>query len=796
MSQRIQLFLSRALILFLTMVLSLSFVFSQIRVGTVRGTVYDASGAVLPGASIRLANPISHFTVSAVSGDDGTFAFNNLPQDAYALTVSQTGFQTLTRDVHVRSNVPLILNDLRLAVASVATQVEVSSETKELVEEDSSITHVDISATQMNRIQGATPNRGIEAVVATAPGVVTDDNGRLHFRGTESQILYVLDGIPIMDRLDQTFASSLDIGALNAINVITGNIPAEYGNRLGGVINAQLRSGIDTPLSGTVGFGLGNFRSGEIDARLGGRITPRLGFFLSTSASQSSRYLDPPDPRNFNNRGGAAKANLSVDWHPTDLDMVRVTISQNGTNFRVPNTLETEFSGQQARQILRDDAQALSWQHIWSPNTVSNFAAYRRFYRANLFCNEGCVPLFTGSARQHSNQGLLGSITDHRGRHNIKAGFELMRTPVREFFNYFVSDPAGFQGTEAARSYVRGNPFIFSDKRLGREISFFVQDSFSPFKNFTVDAGLRYDFYRLIVQGEQTSPRIGGVYYIPPSKTAIRAAYNRFFQPPPLEYLLLASSPQAFSLSPFSSEAAVGVPLVRPDTQHFYEVGISQALGNLFKLDISHYWRRIRNFSDRDQFLTTAIIFPISIAQGRVHGLDARLDFPERRGFSGYLSYSNSVAFGIGPINGGLFLDEGIARIRPGTRFPNDHDQRNTGVFAVTYRAPKPRAFVTFSGRYESGLPFDFEESDRAEVLRSVGADLVDLDRKRVKPRTLFNLSAGVDLAHTDRVTTSLQFDVQNLANRRFLYNFRSVFSGTHFGYPRLWSGRLLFTFK
>jgi len=47
-----------------------------------------------------------------------------------------------------------------------------------------------------------------------------------------------------------------------------------------------------------------------------------------------------------------------------------------------------------------------------------------------------------------------------------------------------------------------------------------------------------------------------------------------------------------------------------------------------------------------------------------------------------------------------------------------------------------------------------------------------------------------------ERVSMNLQFDVQNLTDERFLYNFESVFSGTHVGYPRLFSGRLSLSFK
>ncbi len=48
-----------------------------------------------------------------------------------------------------------------------------------------------------------------------------------------------------------------------------------------------------------------------------------------------------------------------------------------------------------------------------------------------------------------------------------------------------------------------------------------------------------------------------------------------------------------------------------------------------------------------------------------------------------------------------------------------------------------------------------------------------------MKPRTIFNFSTGVDLFRNERVSLSTSLDVQNLADRLFVYNFESVFSGT-----------------
>jgi hypothetical protein len=72
----------------------------------------------------------------------------------------------------------------------------------------------------------------------------------------------------------------------------------------------------------------------------------------------------------------------------------------------------------------------------------------------------------------------------------------------------------------------------------------------------------------------------------------------------------------------------------------------------------------------------------------------------------------------------------------------------------------------------------------------------IDFQRGRVKPRTILDFSVGADFLKREHSSLNVQFNIQNLTNELFLYNFESVFSGTHVGYPRLFSGRLAVRFK
>ena len=168
-----------------------------------------------------------------------------------------------------------------------------------------------------------------------------------------------------------------------------------------------------------------------------------------------------------------------------------------------------------------------------------------------------------------------------------------------------------------------------------------MQDSVRPLPHFSLDLGVRVDHSRLLVAATQVSPRLGFSYRWEPSDTSLRASFSRFFQPPQAENLLLASSEEARALSPFQDDDMEGGAELHPERQSAVEIAVEQRLARL-RLDVAYWHRRVRNAADPNVFFGTSIIFPNTVARGRASGIDVRLEFPRRQGWSGYLSYANS----------------------------------------------------------------------------------------------------------------------------------------------------------
>lgn len=769
---------------------------AQIQIGTVNGVVLDTSGAVLTDAKVALENLLTGSRQIAISDSRGAFIFNNVPFAQYRLRVEASGFQASAQRISVRSNLPVKL-EIKLSVAGASDSLTVTNKDG-LIEKESTSTEYKLDENFIGRLPGASRSRGLQSLLATTPGMATENNGLLHVRGVDDGILYVIDGIPTVDRMDSVFASSPDAEMIFSLEIITGNIPAEFGGRSGAVVTVQPKSGIDTPWRGSLSSGIGSFNTKEIAMSFGGNIKRNVGLFLSSSANRSNRFLDPVDDRNFNNRGGALKFNVRSDWHPTAKDILLINIAANGTDLRVPNRSEQEVAGQRQRQELRDNSQTVSWQHIWSANTVTNIAGFRRDFESRLFGSLFDTPIFASQVRNHSRYGLIASITRSMRGHNFKAGVEAMRVAPDEFFTFAITDEEEAEEQEvsnAALDFDLDNPFVFHERKVGQQISAYAQDAFSPLKNFTINAGVRYDYFNLNVSDFQLSPRIGAVYYFPKTRTAMRASFNRLFMPPQIENLLLADSEQARMLSPFADESGGGA-LIRAEKASAYEAGFAQDVFGLIKLDAAYWYRNFHNFDDPNVFFNTTVIFPNSVAKGFARGVDLRIDVAQRLGFSGYLSFTNQRILQTGPINGGLFLTDEFKEIGEGVRFIPDHDQRNVGAFGVIYEHQRSGVWASFSGRHESGVPLEVEQERLEELKVSRGADLVNFERARVKPYTVLNFSIGAELMREKPLTITLQIDAQNLANKRFAYNFGSPFEGTHFGHPRLWSGRMKFSFK
>ena len=154
--------------------------------GSIRGTVVDQTGGVVPDAVVEIHNPISGYRQTTKTDASGEFLFLNIPRNPYHLSISKEGFQIASQDVDVRSSVPVELKiALRLKGASETVTVEAGS--ADLLE-NTPTAHTDVDRNLFSKMPLESVSSSISSLITfTTPGVAADSNGFMHGLGEHQE---------------------------------------------------------------------------------------------------------------------------------------------------------------------------------------------------------------------------------------------------------------------------------------------------------------------------------------------------------------------------------------------------------------------------------------------------------------------------------------------------------------------------------------------------------------------------------------------------------------------------------
>ncbi len=760
---------------------------AQRQSGELRLQVVDSTGAPLP-ASGELLGQATQVRKQLSIGPDGLQTISALPFGIYRLRVDHEGFQSVAALLEIRSEVPLNYK-VTLGVAPIETTVDVS-DTATLLNPDRTGASQQIGSETLRDRPSSIAARAIIDTVNSQPGWLLEANGVLHPRGSEYGVQYVFDGLPLLDNRSPNFAPSLDVEEFQSMVVRTGGYPAEYGRQLGGVIEVTTQRDARPGLHGKASLEGGSFAniSGSLDLQYGaGKDT----FGLRSDGLSTGRYLDPPVQQNFTNHGSGASVGGSWerDWGPSDHSRVQMRHSRVG--FLVPNELLQQDVGQRQDRTSDETSGQVSYTHLFSPNILLDLRGSGRDVTASLWSNPLSTPIAPFQDRRFREGYGAAAVSVHHGIHNFKFGTDVLARSVAERFSYSITD----YSVNGVPLFDPDTPtsFSFANRAQNREEGAYAQDQIR-YHSLTINAGVRWDHYSFIVHEQAVSPRLAVSWQLPGAGLVLRASYDRAFQTPAIENLLLASSASLLNLN----DAGLILP-VRPSRGDFYEAGFAKSLASHLRLDASYYRRDVRNFADDSLLLNTGISFPIAFDRATIYGFEAKLEIPTWGRFSGFLSYSNMLGMGHLPIRGGLFLDDNAAGLlQSNEQFPVTQDQRNTARARIRYQV-LPRLWVATAAEYGSGLPVELEGfGDTALFQQQYGQavlDRVNFERGRVRPLFSLDFSAGADVWKHEKRSVRIQADVSNLTNHLNVINFAGLFSGTAIAPPRWAAARVQFEF-
>lgn len=727
--------------------------------GTLAGQVIDKqSGQPLVGVNIVLENA----KLGAASDEDGFFLISNVPPGKYNISATMIGYKTeIKNDVTILVDLrTTIIYELEPTTLELDEQIVVTAE-RPLLQRDVTATAHFITREEYETL----PVRNFKQIVNIQPGVAAG-----HVRGgRKSEVLYLVDGLPIKEAIEGDIGSNLPNSAVVDMTIQTGGFNAEYGNAMSGVVNIITREGSEKFFSRAElsvislqnepqPFSPQTLYDYEADLSFGGSLFSNLNYFFSANyLTPNSRwkkeefgvrrliYTDS-DSRNLNLVGKISyqlfdKTKLTLqgllslwDWaeydHQWKLNLDGLT-PQSKKSYRFSFSLTHTFSNTSYLNFHISQYNVLKSVYGKSSEEQIPIVYEKDEYgRENRFgyVLAGDYPWWLDHQEIH-NLVKFDFVNQISFQHQIKLGGEVISYDLykknvlrRELYSYDPKFPRYFSyDTEYNYKPNQG--------------SFYIQDKME-YEGFVANLGIRYDFFNPRSQRPEIEPRIAdldtawiisnkstveaeikhqfsprlGLSFPISSTSDLRFNYGYFFQMPQFDYLYTnANINVAYGFSP------LGDPDLKPARTIAYEIGYRSTFSDHYLLDITFFNKSVSNLIDSNTFLNAdptaggqfayGLTRFVNSASVNVNGIEIFIKKRLEDWLGGKISYTFLKAHGTGSSE-----LEKIDWIDDKYKVPNDQyplswDQRHTLVANINLKW-WDNWRANLLYRWNSGLPY------------------------------------------------------------------------------------------
>jgi len=481
---------------------------------SIQGTVKDADGLPLPGATVSLKGTL----IQTETDGQGNFAFSGLSVGVWTVVASLPSFQTSETNATLNPGQALRL-EIRLDLAPLDYEVTVRSDVPKLMDASESIGVVSVSPVQISTLPSL-GEKDIFRSLQLMPGISASNEASsgLYVRGgTPDQNLVLFDGFTVYS-VDHFFGifSAFNAQAVDNITMHKGGFESKYGGRISSVVELDGRSGNREEVAFGGGASLLSY-SGYAEAPLGRNASLLLAGRRSFQSPLSNRIRDSYSQGQAGGGPGAGgpggraafatqpdstfydlNARLTYDPGRRDHFVLSLYNGQDNLdssrNMNLPGGFgnQTRAIGGEITNLTQwgNTGASLSWFRQWRDSFSSSFTlAHSRYFkdrdrRSKMTLTDSDTGEETTTERGSAEGNRLRDSTISLNnaltlgyRHLVEFGAQATRNDIDYLFNMSEAD-ASLDRRQKATQY-----------------SLYLQDRWSPFPRFSVTPGLRATYF-------------------------------------------------------------------------------------------------------------------------------------------------------------------------------------------------------------------------------------------------------------------------------------------------------------
>jgi outer membrane receptor protein involved in Fe transport len=523
-----------------------------------------------------------------------------------------------------------------------------------------------------NQIQtmGQGESSSFQQVLLQAPGVVEEEFGEIHVRGDHGDLQYRVNGVLLPESLNG-FGQEVDTHLIHSVTLITGTMPAQFGDRTAGIIDVTTKTGSQLNGAELSLYG-GSYDTFNPSFQCGG-ATSNLDYFIAASYLHDNHGIDntTASPNPLHDVTDQEKVFGYFSHRFDQTSRLTLLLSSSDAGFQIPDTAGVAPIYQLAGSPSADSAAAnnyqteqnyyavLSYQKI-AGHFLSQVSMLTRYTDIRFSPDPVQGLLLAGNAAQVDNSDLANGLQadasyelgDH---HTLRAGM-LATYDIEQLDTKSALFPSSSQFTASPTTEtipllggpapLAGNPpqssttpytITANGGNSGLTAGLYLQDEWSLTDHLTLNYGARYDIFDVSFDNEwQISPRANLVWEINNTTTA-HIGYARYFMPPTLQYV----HPSKVKEFEYTTDAPFNA---RDDPQkverdNYFDMGLSRQITPAWQITGDTFCKLAKNLLDDGQFGSAVILDNFNYASGTVYGAELSSTF-KKGPFSAYGNYS------------------------------------------------------------------------------------------------------------------------------------------------------------